>query len=137
MNKAKKTSSKRTKGSPNKEKPTVESLQEKRDSLSESEIRNLWKAQKVYTFNEKTSELPTYVIREMPTPVDSLDVDTVRRKIYQDIFLKTEMMRGHTVAYMPLWETFPFSVEAHIIKENTSSAANIINFRRECREFFG
>ena len=141
MNKAKRsaknTSSKRTKGRPEKEISTVESLQGKRDSSIESKIHKLWKTQNVYSFNEKTSELPTYVIREMPTPIDSLNVDTLRRKIYQDIFLKTEMMRGHTVAYTPLWETFPFSVEAHIIKENVSSAANIINFRKQCRQFYG
>ncbi len=135
--KAKKTSSKRTKDSPKKATSTVESLQDKQESSIASKILKLWKTQNVYAFNEKTSERTTYVIREMPTPVDTLNVDTLRRKIYQDIFLKTEMMRGHTVAYTPLWETFPFSVEAHIIKENISSAANIINFRRQCRQIYG
>lgn len=134
---AKKTSSKRTKDKSKKAISAVEPLQDKQESSIESEILKLWKTQKVYAFNEKTSEITTYVIREMPTPVDTLNVDTLRRKIYQDIFLKTEMMRGHTVAYTPLWETFPFSVEAHIIKENISSATNIINFRRQCRQIYG
>ncbi len=103
----------------------------------EAEILKLWTTQNVYKLDEKTTELPAYVIREMPTPVNTLSVDTLRRKIYQDIFLKYEMMRGNTVAYSPLWETFPFSIEASVIKENVNSASgNIINFRKQCQQLY-
>ena len=108
------------------------------NSSREAEILKLWTTQNVYKFNEKTMELPTYMIREMPTPVYSLSLDTLRRKIYQDVFLKYEMMCGNTVAYSPLWETFPFSIEATVIKEKTpASSKNIINFRKQCRQIFG
>ena len=103
----------------------------------ETKILNLWDKRKVYKVDEKTTELPTYVIREMPTPVHRLTTDTLRRKIYQDIFLKYEMMHGHSVAYAPLWETFPFSIEAIVIKENNSkTSGNIINFRKQCRQLY-
>lgn len=103
----------------------------------ETEILKLWEKRKVYKVDEKTTELPNYVIREMPTPVHSLSVDTLRRKVYQDIFLKYETMHGHTVTYAPLWETFPFSIEASVIKENnTKTSGNIINFRKQCRQLY-
>lgn len=103
----------------------------------ETDIQDLWDKRKVYKFNEKTAELPTYVMREMPTPVHRLSTDTLRRKIYQDIFLKSETMQGHSVAYTPLWETFPFNIEASVIKENnTKTTGNIINFRKQCRQLY-
>ncbi len=103
----------------------------------ETDILNLWNKRKVYKVDEKTTELPTYVIREMPTPVHRLNADTLRRKIYQDIFLKYEMMHGHSVAYSPLWETFPFSIEASVIRENNAkTSGNIINFRKQCRQLY-
>lgn len=107
------------------------------DKTRETEILNMWEKRKVYKVDEKTAELPTYVIREMPTPVHRLSADTLRRKIYQDIFLKYEIMHGNTVVYSPLWETFPFSIEASVIRENnTKSSDNIINFRKKCRQLY-
>ena len=103
----------------------------------EADTLKLWEKRKVYKVDEKTTELPTYIIREMPTPVHKLSVDTLRRKIFQDIFLKYETMYGHTVAYAPLWETFPFSIEASVIKDNnTKKSGNIINFRKQCRQLY-
>ncbi|MYF98397.1 class I tRNA ligase family protein, partial [Candidatus Poribacteria bacterium] len=103
----------------------------------EEKILNLWEKRKVYNVDDKTTELPNYVIREMPTPVNRLSIDTLCRKIHQDIFLKYEMMQGNTVSYSPHWETFPFSIEASVIKENiASTSGNIINFRKKCRQLF-
>ena len=112
------------------------SSQSNRDSSTEKTILKRWNSQKVYVVNEKMTELPDYVIREMPAPVDTLKVEALLRKIHQDIFLKSEILRGNTVTYSPQWETFPFSVEARIIKENISAAANIINFRKRCRHSY-
>lgn len=103
----------------------------------EEKILNLWEKRNVYKVDEKTTELPTYVIREMPTPVHRLSIDSLRRKIYQDIFLKYEMLHGNTVSYSPLWETFPFSIESSVIKENkATTSGNIINFRKKCRQLY-
>ena len=106
-------------------------------SSHEAEILKLWTTQNVYKVEEKNAVPPTYVIREMPTPVHALSLDTLRRKIYQDIFLKCEMLQGRSVVYSPLWETFPFSIEATIIKEKMATVSeNIINFRKQCRQFY-
>ena len=103
----------------------------------EANILNLWEKRNVYNVDEKTTELPTYMIREMPTPVHRLSIDTLRRKIFQDIFLKYEIMHGNTVSYSPLWETFPFSIEASVIKEKiATTSGNIINFRKKCRQLY-
>ena len=103
----------------------------------EAHTLKLWDKRKVYKVDERATELPTYIIREMPTPVHRLSVDTLRRKVFQDIFLKYEMMHGHTVAYTPLWETFPFSIESSVIKDsNIKKSGNIINFRKQCRQLY-
>ena len=106
-------------------------------SSREADILKLWTDQNVYKVDEKNTAVPAYVIREMPTPVHTFSFNTLRRKIYQDIFLKCEMLQGHNVVYSPLWETFPFSVEATVIKEKMATVSgNIINFRRQCRQFY-
>ena len=103
----------------------------------EDKTLNLWEKRNIYKVDEKTTELSTYVIREMPTQVHRLSIDTLRRKIHQDIFLKYEMLHGNTVSYSPLWETFPFSIEASVIKENiTATSGNIISFRKKCRQLY-
>ncbi len=131
------TKTKPSKGQSTKKTPKSENTENVLHSSRESEILKLWETRKVYKVDEKTTELPTYVIREMPTPVHALSLDTLRRKIYQDIFLKSEMMRGHTVAYSPLWETFPFSTEASVIKKKRPTASrNILNFRKHCRQLY-
>lgn len=131
------TSSRESKSCPKKDASNSSPSQSNRDSSTEKTILKLWNSQKVYRVNEKMPESPDYVIREIPAPVDTLKVGTLQRKIHQDIFLKSEIMRGYTVNYSPQWETFPFSVEARIIKENVSAAANIINFRKQCRQSYG
>ena len=131
------TAKKRSRGKSQKKHLTSAPTENVLNGSHESEILKLWTTQNVYKIDEKTTELPTYVIREMPTPVHTLSIDTLRKKIYQDIFLKYEMMQGHTVAYSPLWETFPFSIEASIIKKNVATTArDIINFRKQCRQFY-
>ena len=101
----------------------------------ESDIVQFWTAQNVYSGKENTTDPPTFVIREMPTPVSTLSFDTLRRKLYQDTYLKYELMQGNSVNYIPLWETFPFSVESIVIRDN-NTAANMSNFRKRCRQVY-
>ena len=142
MNKAnstsKKTTSRRSDSKPkNKGLSAVPTDNVVHDS-PEEDILKLWSSLNVNNIEDKVPELPAYTIREMPTPVHTLTVDTLRRKIYQDIFLKYELLKGNVVTYSPLWETFPFSIEATVIKENSiSSTGNIINFRKQCRQLYG
>jgi isoleucyl-tRNA synthetase len=134
---SKKTTTKRSGSKPREKKLTSKSIENILHTPQEKEILKLWKKRSVYKVDEKSTVLPTYIIREMPTPVDILSVDTLRRKIYQDVFLKYEIMRGNTVTYSPLWETFPFCIEAEVIKENLPAAArNIVNFRKKCRQLY-
>ena len=103
----------------------------------EADIMNLWASRNVFKVAEKTKELTTYVIREMPTPVDALNGNTLKSKISQDIFLKYELIHGNTVAYAPLWETFPFSIEVDVIKKDIhTSSRNIVSFRKQCRQSY-
>ncbi len=108
-----------------------------RPNSMEAGILKLWASRKVFKIAEKTKELPTFVIREMPIPVDSLNGNTLKSKISQDIFLKYEIIHGNTVAYAPIWETFPFSIEVDIIKKDIhTSSRNIVNFRKQCRQLY-
>lgn len=110
----------------------------KPEKLREAATLNLWATEKVYVFPDKTHGIPAYVIREMPTPVNVLSVDTLRRKIYQDIFLKYEMLRGKRVAYSPLWETHPLNIETSVIQKNPSGyLENLLSFRKQCRQTYG
>ena len=101
----------------------------------ESDIVKFWTAQNIYSGKEKNANTPTCVIREMPTPVSHLSFDTLRRKLYQDVYLKYELMHGNTVNYIPLWETFPFSIESIVLRDNNTTA-NMSNFRKQCRQVF-
>ena len=52
---------------------------------------------------DHASRAETYVLREMPTAVHTLTLDTLCRKICQDIFLKASLMQGHQITYVPAW----------------------------------
>ena len=100
-----------------------------------SEIVQFWKTRKVYSGKENNSDPPSWVIREMPTPVSTLSLDTLRRKLYQDTYIKYEVMQGNSVNYTPLWETFPFKIESIVIRDNKNTA-NMTKFRKQCRQIF-
>ena len=75
-----------------------------------------------------------YVLREMPTSVHRLTLDTFCRKICQDIFLKAELMRGHQVTYVPAWETYPLWIEEQVIAAAKSkSPIKLSVLRKRCR----
>ena len=76
----------------------------------------------------------SYVLREMPTQIHALTLNTLCRKICQDIFLKAEIMQGHQVTYVPAWETYPACIEEQVIAEAKSKAPiNLPGFRKRCR----
>ena len=76
----------------------------------------------------------TYVLREMPTSVHTLTLDTLCRKICQDIFLKASLMQGHQVTYVPAWETYPLWIEECVIAESKSkSPLKLSVLRKRCR----
>ena len=86
------------------------------------------------TQSSRSFQAETYVLREMPTSVDTLTLNTLCRKICQDIFLKAELMQGHQVTYIPAWETYPLWIEEAVIeaaKSKTPLKLSIL--RKRCR----
>ena len=80
------------------------------------------------------SQAETYVLRETPTSFHALTLDTLCRKICQDVFLKASLMQGHQVTYVPAWETYPFWIEERIIAEAKSKAPIKLSvLRKRCR----
>ena len=121
------------------------------DRTSENAVLEIWENTDVFPIaNKKTnstdraasnvhsqhhaSQTETYVLREIPTSVDTLTHDTLCRKIYQDIFLKASLMQGHQVVHVPAWETYPFWIEEGIIadaKPNLPIKPSVL--RKRCR----
>ena len=80
------------------------------------------------------SQTETYVLRETPTSFHALTLDTLCRKICQDVFLKASLMQGHQVTYVPAWETYPLWIEERIIAEAKSKAPIKLSvLRKRCR----
>lgn len=83
---------------------------------------------------DEESQPKTYVIREMPTPVHTLTFSTLCRTVSQDIFLKTELMQGNHVIYVPAWEKYPALIEDEVAKESTAKTpVSPSRFRKRCR----
>ena len=94
--------------------------------------RNAVKANAVQS--RHSSQTETYVLREMPTSVDALTLNTLCRKVCQDIFLKAELMQGHHVTYVPAWETYPLWIEEYAIEAATSKTPIKLSvLRKRCR----
>ena len=86
------------------------------------------------TQSRHASQTETYVLREIPTSVDALTLNTFCRKVCQDIFLKAELMQGHQVTYVPAWETYPLWIEEHIIEAaKTKTPIKLSVLRKRCR----
>ena len=80
------------------------------------------------------SETHAYVLREMPTPVHLLTLETLCQKICQDIFLKAALMQGHQITYVPAWETYPLWIEEQVIATAKSkSPIKLSVLRKRCR----
>ena len=94
--------------------------------------RNVVKANAVQP--RHASQTKTYVLREMPTSVDALTLNTLCRKVCQDIFLKAELMQGNHVTYVPAWETYPLWIEEHVIEAAKSKTPIKLSvLRKRCR----
>lgn len=86
------------------------------------------------TQRRHSSQTDTYVLRELPTSVDALTLNTLCRKVCQDIFLKAELMQGHQVTYVPAWETYPLWIEEDVIEAAKSKTPIKLSvLRKRCR----
>lgn len=143
----KSTTRKRAKTTKPKEKPQLT------DRETENAVLAIWENANVYPLaNKKTntvernavkanatqprhsSQKETFVLREMPTSVDALTLNTLCRKVCQDIFLKATLMQGHQVTYVPAWETYPLWIEEHVIAAaNSKTPIKLSVLRKRCR----
>ena len=128
--------------------PKVSENDQLTDQTPEKAIQDIWANANIYSIVNKkantasvkarqtqhASETQAYVLREMPTPVHLLTLDTLCRKTCQDIFLKAELMRGHQVTYIPAWETYPLWIEEQVIAAAKSkSPIKLSVLRKRCR----
>ena len=122
------------------------------ERTNEENVLEIWETLNVYPLaNKKTTSAArtapnaspppdpstqpeTYVLREIPTSVYALTLDTLSRKICQDIFLKASLIQGHHVTYVPAWETYPFWIEETIVAEAKSKTPLKLSvLRKRCR----
>ena len=105
--------------------------------LTEEKILKLWDEINVYTQLTQRAKSPSYVLREMPTATHYLKLDMLKGKICQDIFLKSNMMQGRGVEYVPHWDYYTPAVETKALnREYKDGTFDAIRFRRQCRREF-
>ena len=105
--------------------------------LIEEKVLKLWDEIDVYAQLTQGTESTHYILREMPTAAHHLKLDMLKGKIYQDIFLKFNMMQGIGVEYVPYWEYYTATVETKALnREYKDGAFDALRFRRQCRREF-
>ena len=105
--------------------------------LTEEKILKLWDEIDIYAQLIRQAKSTPYILREMPTVTHHLKVDMLKGKVLQDIFLKSNMMQGMGVEYIPHWDYYTPVVEAKALnREYKDGTFDAIRFRRQCRREF-
>ena len=105
--------------------------------LTEEKILKLWDEIDVYAQLIQRAKSTSYILREMPAATHHLKLDMLKGKICQDIFLKSNMMQGSGVQYVPHWNYYTPTVETKALnREYKDGAFDAIRFRRQCRREF-
>ena len=105
--------------------------------LTEEKILKLWDEIDIYAQLIRRAESAPYSLREMPTATHHLKLDVLKGKIYQDIFLKVNMMQGIGVEYAPHWNYYAAAVETKALdRECKDGTFDALRFRRQCRREF-
>lgn len=105
--------------------------------MTEEKILELWDDIDIYAQLTQRAELTPYSLQEMPTATHHLKLDMLKGKIYQDVFLKANMMQGMGVAYVPHWNYYTSAVEAKALnREYKDGTFDALRFRRQCRREF-
>ena len=105
--------------------------------LTEEKILKLWDEIDIYAqLIERATSTP-YILREMPAATHHLKLDMLKGKICQDVFLKSNMMQGMGVEYVPHWDYYTPTVETKALsREHKDGTFDAIRFRRQCRREF-
>ena len=105
--------------------------------LTEEKILKLWDEIDVYAQLTQQAKSTSYILREMPAATHHLKLDMLKGKICQDIFLKSHMMQGMGVEYVPHWDYYTPTVETKALnREYKDGTFDAIRFRRQCRREF-
>ena len=105
--------------------------------LTEEKILKLWDEIDIYAQLMQRAQSTSYILREMPAATHHLKLDTLKGKICQDIFLKSNMMQGVGVEYVPHWDYYTPAVETKALsREYKDGAFDAVRFRRQCRREF-
>ena len=105
--------------------------------LTEEKILKLWDEIDIYAQLIQRAKSTSYILREMPAATHHLKLDMLKGKICQDIFLKSNMMQGRGVQYVPHWDYYTPAVETKALnRESKDGAFDAVRFRRQCRREF-
>lgn len=105
--------------------------------LTEEKILELWDEIDIYAQLIQQAKSTPYILREMPTTTHHLKADLLKGKVCQDIFLKSNMMQGMGVEYIPHWDYYTPVVETKALsREYKDGTFDTIRFRRQCRREF-
>ena len=105
--------------------------------LTEEKILKLWDEIDVYAQLIQRAKSTPYILREMPTATHHFKLDMLKGKICQDVFLKSNMMQGMGVEYIPHWDYYTPTVETKALsREYKDGTFDAIRFRRQCRREF-
>lgn len=105
--------------------------------LTEEKILELWDETNIYAQLIQQAKSTPYILREMPTVAHHLKIDMLKGKVCQDIFLKSNMMQGMGVEYIPHWDYYTPAVETKALgREYKDGTFDPIRFRRQCRREF-
>ena len=105
--------------------------------LTEEKILKLWDEIDIYAQLMQRAQSTSYSLREMPAATHHLKLDVLKSKICQDIFLKSNMMQGVGVEYVPHWDYYTPAVETKALsREYKDGAFDAVRFRRQCRREF-
>ena len=105
--------------------------------LTEEKTLKLWAEIDIYAQLTRQAKPAPYSLREMPTATHHLKLDMLKGKVYQDIFLKVNMMQGMGVEYVPHWNYYAAAVEEKALdRECKDSTFDVLRFRRQCRREF-
>ncbi len=105
--------------------------------LTEEKILKLWDEIDIYAQLIQRATSTPYILREMPAATHHLKLDMLKGKICQDVFLKSNMMQGMGVEYVPHWDYYTPTVETKALsREHKDGTFDAIRFRRQCRREF-
>ncbi len=110
-------------------------------ALREPEILRRWQAMKLYeSLRRKRRGKPQFILHDGPPYANGdIHMGHAVNKILKDIVVKSRLLDGMDVPYVPGWDCHGLPVEMEVEKTHGApkSAADAKRFRLQCREYAG